>query len=251
MATPSLQSLERGLSILRALNAAPGMGIDSLSTLLSLSRGTTYRLLETLRRGGYVERESLRGRYVVTDRVLCLSDGCRATSILQDHAQPLLDELSARYRWPIAIATPEGPDMVLRVTTDHKSPYVKRRYTTGSRQPMLLCSSGRVYLAHCNSSRRSAILSYLETLPINREPLRADHRGELSRMLNGIRQEGFHAYEGREHVTTLSVPIFQDDKVAGGLMIRYFTSSMDVGAACEQFLPSLKAVAEKISLTAS
>ena len=54
MATPSLQSLERGLAILKALNAAPGMGIDSLSILLSLSRGTTYRLLETLRRGGYV-----------------------------------------------------------------------------------------------------------------------------------------------------------------------------------------------------
>ncbi len=77
MATPSLQSLERGLSILKALNTAPGMGIDSLSTLLSLSRGTTYRLLETLRRGGYVERENVRGKYVVTDRVLCLSDGCR------------------------------------------------------------------------------------------------------------------------------------------------------------------------------
>ncbi len=250
MATPSLQSLERGLSILRALNAAPGMGIDSLSTLLSLSRGTTYRLLETLRRGGYVEREGVRGKYVVTDRVLCLSDGCRATNVLQDRAQPLLDELSERYRWPIAIATPEGPDMVLRVTTDHKSPYVKRRYTTGSRQPMLFCSSGRVYLAHCNSSRRSAILSYLETLPINREPLDAEHRGELARVLNGIRQDGFSAYEGREQVTTLAVPIFQEDKVAGGLLLRYFTSAMNVGTACERFLPGLKEVAGKISAVA-
>lgn len=247
MATPSLQSLERGLAILKALNQIPGMGIDSLAAMLKLSRGTTYRLLETLRRDGYIARDGGRGKYVVTERVLCLSDGCRAGNYLQGQAQPVLDDLSERYRWPVAIATPDGAEMVLRVTTDHKTPYVKRRYSTGSRRPMLFCSSGRVYLAHCNAAQRNAMLSLLETVPINREPLQAKHRDELGRMLSGIQREGYSAYENAEHVTTMSVPIFQEEKVAGALLMRYFSSAMNVSTACETFLPGLKLAAEQIS----
>ena len=250
MATPSLQSLERGLAILKALNQIPGMGIDSLAAMLQLSRGTTYRLLETLRRDGYITRDGGRGKYAVTERVLCLSDGCRAAGELQDQAQPVLDDLSARYRWPVAIATPDGADMVLRATTDHKTPYVKRRYSTGSRRPMLFCSSGRVYLAHCNTAHREAMLSLLETLPINKEPLRAKHRDELARLLSGIQREGYSAYENAEHVTTLSVPIYKEEKVAGALLMRYFSSTMNVSTACERILPGLKQAANRISGTA-
>jgi DNA-binding IclR family transcriptional regulator len=123
---------------------------------------------------------------------------------------------------------------------------VKRRYTMGSRRPMLFCSSGRVFLANCEASHLSAILSFLETLPINREPLHAANRNELSRMLRSIRRDGFSTYESAEHVTMLSVPIFQEQQILGGLMIRYFSSAMNIGTACERFLSGLQEVAEKI-----
>lgn len=80
MVTPSLQSLERGLAVLETLNRVPGLGIDSLALMLNLTRGTTYRLLKTLLRDGYVDRSVCRGKYVVTERVLCLSDGFKASA---------------------------------------------------------------------------------------------------------------------------------------------------------------------------
>lgn len=246
MATPSLQSLERGLAILEALNRIPGMGIDSLAALLKLTRGTTYRLIETLRRDGYVERADGRGKYMVTERVLSLSDGCQAAACLQDQVHTLLIDLSSRFRWPTAIATPHGLDMVLRVTTDHKTPYVKRRYTVGSRRPMLSCSSGRVYLANCDAAHREMMLQLLSADARRRVPDAEDSHEDIPLALRRIRIEGFSANESAEHVTNISVPLFQNDKVAGGLVMRYFTSAMDISTAREKLVPALTHAADQI-----
>lgn len=246
MATPSLQSLERGIAILEALNRVPGMGIDSLAAMLKLTRGTTYRLLETLRREGYIDRAACRGKYVVTEQVLCLSDGCQAAACQQEQVRGVLDELSNRYRWPTAIATPDGLDMVLRVTTDHNMPYVKRRYTVGSRRPMLSCSSGRVYLAHCEPAQRDMMLHALQKERRRRKRAPTDLPDDLPLFLKQIRQNGFTANENAEHVTSLSVPFFQNDKVAGGLVMRYFTSALDFEKARDTLVPALCQAAEKI-----
>ena len=106
MATPSLQSLERGLAALSAINRQPGSGIDALSSELRLSRGTVYRLLETLRRDGYVRRGT-RGRYVPGERAQALSDGYKAHAWLNEDVVEILQELSARLKWSTLIASPE------------------------------------------------------------------------------------------------------------------------------------------------
>ena len=247
MSTKSLESLERGLAILEALNRHPGSRLDTMSAELNIPRGTIYRLVETLRREGYVRRDSRRGRYSLDEHVLSLSDSYSATSWLQDGARPILQMLSKEFLWPVSIAIPRGGNMVLCVTTDHLTPFVKNRYTIGSQRPILFSSTGYAYLAHCNQPKIDATLKLLETMPINRELLGRNRRSELDVLMRGIRKKGYAVYDHPDKITQLAVPIFRNGKVCAGLSIKFFRSSMDQEVAAARFTEPLRQAARKIS----
>ncbi len=247
MATPSLQSLERGLAALSAINRQPGSGIDALSSELGLSRGTVYRLLETLRREGYVRR-GVRGRYVTGERALALSDGYSALNWLTGDAQAVLNDLSARLRWSTLIAAPEGTDMIVRASTDHHSPFVKAPVAPGAGYLSIhQAPCGRVYLAHCEERQKSATLRMLQALPDPRKRLAAEDAAATVKMLDRIRADGFAVHENPTAEVTIAVPIFRGDRAVGGLSMRYFSSVMPVTVACTRYLGALHDAAQLIA----
>lgn len=66
-----IRSLLRGLDALAAVRGPDGRTVTEVSRATRLPRTTAYRVLETLRLGGYVERE-LDDRYRATDKGLGL-----------------------------------------------------------------------------------------------------------------------------------------------------------------------------------
>ena len=246
MPVKSLQSLERGLDILELVNRRPGTGIDDISAELRIKRGTTYRILETLRREGYLCRDQRRGRYLPGDRVNALSEGYRATGWLQDDARPILQSLSKKFLWPTSIAVPMGCDMVLRATTDDQTPYVKNRHSIGSCRPIIFTSTGLAYLAHCSPYHREAIYKMLRQKPNSRYLLKPAKLKELELVLRGVRKKGYAVFEHPDNVTQLAVPIFKKNLVIAGLSIRYFRSMIGVEAAASRFCSALRDAASKI-----
>jgi IclR family mhp operon transcriptional activator len=247
MSTKSLESLERGLAILESLNRSPGIRLDTLSSELDIPRGTIYRLVETLRREGYVRRDRHRGRYSLDEHVLSLSESYYATGWLQDGAAGILQMLSKEFLWPATIAIPRGGNMVLCVTTDHQTPFVKNRYAIGSQRPILFSSTGLAYLAHCSQPLRDAAFKLLETIPINREIMTSDRRNDLEFMMHGIQKKGYAVYDHPDRVTQLAVPIFRNGNVSAGLSIKFFRTSMDLEVAAARFVNPLRQAARKIS----
>ena len=59
-------ALEGALSILETLGTVPQMGVSELAKKLGLSKGSVYRLLATLVRRGYVEKDASSDRYQLT-----------------------------------------------------------------------------------------------------------------------------------------------------------------------------------------
>jgi hypothetical protein len=55
--TRPIRALNRGLDVLTELNRLERAAINTLSNAVQLPRTTTYRILETLRLAGYVERD--------------------------------------------------------------------------------------------------------------------------------------------------------------------------------------------------
>ena len=56
--TRPIRALNRGLEVLTELNRLERAAINTLANAAGLPRTTTYRILETLRLAGYVERDA-------------------------------------------------------------------------------------------------------------------------------------------------------------------------------------------------
>ena len=73
--TRPIRALNRGLEVLTELNRLERAAINTLANAVGLPRTTTYRILETLRLAGYVERDAHDDCYRPTVMVRALSDG--------------------------------------------------------------------------------------------------------------------------------------------------------------------------------
>jgi DNA-binding transcriptional ArsR family regulator len=81
-----IRSLLRGLDALGALSAADGLTVTETARKAKLPRTTAYRVLETLRLGGYVERDE-DDRYRATAKAAQLAALGEALS--NGHAAPV------------------------------------------------------------------------------------------------------------------------------------------------------------------
>ena len=156
--TRPIRALNRGLEILIQLNRLERAAINTLANAVRLPRTTTYRILETLRCAGYVDRDPHDDCYRLTIRVRALSDGFGDEAMVAHLARPHLAALGVQIVWPVAVATPSGATMMIRETTDRESPLALEQHGAGVRVPMLGSAAGRADLAFCESQQRDALL---------------------------------------------------------------------------------------------
>jgi IclR family transcriptional regulator, mhp operon transcriptional activator len=246
--TRPIRALNRGLDVLTELNRLDRAAINTLANAVGLPRTTTYRILETLRLAGYVERDAHDDCYRPTIMVRGLSDGFDDEALVAHIAKPHLASLCAAIVWPVAIATPSGATMMIRETTDRQSPLALEQYGAGVRVPMLASAAGRAYLAYCTAPQREALLELLtrSSLPEDRV-IRS--RGDVERILNETRTQGYGMTQRARRVseeTTLAVPVCVKDRVLATISVRYAATAVPLRTAVEQFLPKMREVATKI-----
>lgn len=246
--TRPIRALNRGLDVLTQLNRVERAAINTLASAVGLPRTTTYRILETLRLAGYVERDTHDDCYRPTIMVRALSDGFDDEALIAHIAKPLLASLGAQIVWPVAVATPLGATMMIRETTDRESPLALEQYGAGVRVPMLASASGRAYLAFCSAPQRDALLELLARSPLPEDRMARD-RIEVERLLNETRNQGFGMAQRARRVseeTSLAVPVGSKDRILATVMVRYAATAVPLRTAVEQFLPKMREVAQKI-----
>ena len=181
-----VQSLERGLSVIRCFDAENArLTLSDVANRTGLTRATARRLLLTLDELGYV---STNGRHFsLTPRVLDIGYAYLSSLNIQQIAQPFLEALSERVNESVSVTVLDGADIiyVARVPT-------KRIMTIslglGSRLPAYCTSMGRVLLAELTPEQLHAIV------PERLEP-RTDHtirsRDVLEAALDDVRRQGW------------------------------------------------------------
>lgn len=181
-----VQSLERGLSVIRCFDAENArLTLAAVAQRTGLTRATARRLLLTLEDLGYV---SSNGRlFSLTPRVLDIGYAYLSSLNIQQIAQPFLETLSERVNESVSVTVLDGADIiyVARVPT-------KRIMTIslglGSRLPAYCTSMGRVLLAELAPADLAAIV------PDRLEPRTAHtitSRAELERVLVDVRRQGW------------------------------------------------------------
>ena len=230
--TRPIRALIRGLDALTVLNLRNGATVSEVAQEIRLPRTTTYRILETLSHAGFVYRDANDDRYRLTIMVRGLSDGYDDEAWVTQIARPYIHELGKEIVWPVAIASLSGTTMMVRESTDHRSPLAVERYSAGFRVP-LLTSSLIDILARSNKE----------------EDALARNRTELMKMLNDARMQGYASAVRPRRVSdeiSMAVPIMVDDRVLAAVTIRFSGTAVPLKLAVERFLPKLRDTAQKI-----
>jgi IclR family mhp operon transcriptional activator len=249
--TRPIRALIRGLDALTVLNLRNGATVSEVAQEIRLPRTTTYRILETLSHAGFVYRDANDDRYRLTIMVRGLSDGYDDEAWVTQIARPYIHELGKDIIWPVAVASLSGTSMMVRESTDHRSPLAVERCPAGFRVPLLASSSGRVYLAFSTPTHRDSLLDILARS--NREEdAPARNRPEIMKMLNDTRMQGYASAVRPRRVSdeiSIAVPIMADDRVLAAVTIRFSGTAVPLKLAVERFLPKLRDTAQKIRET--
>jgi len=246
--TRPIRALMRGLDALTVLNLRDGATVSEVAQEIRLPRTTVYRILETLCNAGFVFRDAADDRYRLTIQVRGLSDGFDDEAWVTQIAKPLIHELSSETVWPVSIATLSGTTMLVRESTDHRSPLAIERHSAGFRAPLLTSASGRVLLANLPAEQRETLINILARS--NKEEDRAARAGaDLKRALAEIKTAGFAATTRSRRLIEeicLSVPVLLKERVLASLTVRFASSVVPLKSGIERFVPKLRHCASTI-----
>jgi IclR family pca regulon transcriptional regulator len=240
-----VQSLERGLAVIRAFSAgAAELTLSDVARVTGLTRAAARRFLLTLVDLGYVRTD---GKYFsLTARVLELGYAFLSSMTLPDVAQPHLERLSAEVRESSSVSVLDGTDIVY-VARVAVSRIMTVTINVGTRFPAHATSMGHVLLAGLDAD---GLARYLEQADLDRlTPHTLTTPAALGAELAKVREQGWALVdqELEEGLRSVAVPI-RDRRgtvvAAGNVSTHASRTTRD--SVREQMLPPLLAAAKRI-----
>ncbi len=241
-----VQSLERGLAVIRAFDAEhPELTLSDVARACDLTRAAARRFLLTLVDLGYVRTD---GRlFALSPRVLELGYAYLSSLTLPEVAEPHMENLVAEVRESSSICVLDGDDVVYvaRVPT---SRIMTVAINVGTRFPAYATSMGRVMLAGLPDEQLDR---YLDRVKLTR--FTAHTVGNVRTLraeLLKVRAQGYAIVdqELEEGLRSLAAPIRdRADRVVAAMNISVHASRNSVESMRTDLLPRLLVAAEKIN----
>jgi IclR family mhp operon transcriptional activator len=245
---PLVNSVVRALDLLEALNRRPISTVDDLFGQTGIPKPSIVRLLQTLERRGLVRHAAQHGAYFLTSQVRTLSSGYHSEPRLIEASAGLLDDLTRKVKWPVAIAVPDSGAMVIRYSTIPLSPLSLLHSSLGMRLSLVSRALGRAYLAFCSAQEQEALIALLRKSPDPEDALARDGMA-LRAMLKQTYARGLATRD--PHVRTVSntvaVPVYEQSRVVATVGLTFFSSAMQPEEAIRQFRGDLLALSANIS----
>jgi IclR family pca regulon transcriptional regulator len=246
-----VQSLARGLSVIRAFDADnPEMTLSDIARRTGLTRATGRRFLLTLAELGYVKTD---GRmFSLTARVLELGFSYLSALSLPEIAQPHLEQLSASIHESTSASVLDGTDIVYVARVPARR-IMAVRINIGTRFPAFATSMGRVLLASFSPADLERHLDSIDFHGLTSRTLTT--REGLISELTLVREQGWALVdqELEDGLRSVAVPVSQGPTVIAAINVSTTATSHSVESIHDNLLPPLKLAAERISrdLTAS
>ena len=181
-----VQSLARGLLVMRALSLPRARTLSDVARETGLSRATVRRFLLTLDHLGYVQESD--GHFSLTPRVLELGHAYLSSLTLPEVAQPHLERLVARVQESSSVSVLDGSDVVYVARVPMRR-IMTVAISVGSRFPAYATSMGRVLLAGLEKDTLLAVLALTPLASLT--PRTISTREELEHELVRVRRQGW------------------------------------------------------------
>lgn len=233
-----VQSLERGLAVIRAFDADhPRLTLSEVACATGFNRATARRFLLTLVHLGYVRID---GRaFSLRPRVLELGYAYLSGLTLTDVVQPHLDELVGRLNESSSVTVLDGDDIVYvaRVPTKRIMTVV---IAVGTRFPAYATSMGRVLLGGLPPAELEAYLDRVVPTPFTTRTITS--REELRSAIDRARGTG-HAMidqELEDGLRSVAAPVHNPDgSIAAAINVSAHASRTSMQQLKEDYLPLL------------
>ncbi len=240
-----VQSLERGLAVIRAFDAEhQELTLSDVARLTGMTRASVRRFLHTLVDLGYMRTDGR--RFSLRPKILELGYAYLSSLSLPEVAMPHLEQLVERVHESSSVSVLDGDEVVYVARVPTKR-IMRIAISVGTRFPAYATSMGRVLLAGQSDDWLDGYLASADLHPITRHTIadRTRLRGELVR----IRQQGFALVdqELEEGLRSIAAPIRDPDgRVIAAVNLSTHTSRSSPEEMRAEFLPPLLATAKLI-----
>lgn len=245
------QSLEAGLAILGCFTPdAPILGIANIADVLGMHRSTTHRYVITLVALGYLEQVAAGRKYRLTLGTTRLGMRTMNSISLQEHAHPLMRDLSQRTGYTVSVAILDGPAIqyVERVLGTRSERRRIIKIDVGSRLPAHCTAMGKLLLASLPAAPRRAILGELTLTKTG--PRTITSKSRLNQELREIREAGI-AVSNEEllpGIIAIATPVRDTAReVVAAISMSADQSVIDLEALAGRLSPHLISTADRIS----
>lgn len=244
--SPKVQSLVRGLSVIRTFNAErPRQTLVQVAEATGLARATARRFLHTLVGIGYAATDG--NEFWLTPKILELGYSYMSGLGLPAIAQPRLEELSRSLRESSSMSVLDG-DQVVYVNRVPIRRIMTVSITIGTRFPAYSTSMGRVLLAGLPEEKLAEYFATAELVALT--PTALVTESELRAELTQVRTQGWAIVdqELEPGLRSLAAPIHSPDgKVVAAINISTQTAVHNLDELHQRFLPSLTETARQIT----
>ncbi len=241
-----VQSLERGLAVIRAFDADnPELSLSDVARATGLTRAAARRFLHTLVELGYVRTDGR--RFALRPRVLDLGYSYLSSLSLPELALPHMKHLVEQVHESCSLAILDGEDVVYVARVPAKR-IMSVAISVGTRFPAYATSMGRVLLAHADPRWLDEHLAAVRMRPLTRRTVTDPEK--LRSLLARVRSRGFCVVdqELEEGLRSIAVPVRDSrNDVVAAMNVSAHISRGSAEAIRRELLPSLLEAARAVS----
>lgn len=242
-------SAAKVFAVLKAFDARlPELTVSEVAQRAGLDRGTSFRLVHTLRQLGYLANVPRTRRYRLTLKCLELGYTALARADLKMLARPLLVEMVPDVADAASLGMLDGADVVYveRAQSDRSPLNLDRR--PGSRTGAYAAALGHAILAHLPAPAQRDILERSKLVRLSEKTL-IDLDRILERLAE-VRARGFAVSDGENAYglrTVAAAVLDADGAPVAGVSLTVHADRIAVGPFVEQAAPHVRRIAQALT----
>ena len=244
-ATDFVESLDRGLRLLRAFgNTAGPMTLSDIARAADLPRATARRILFTLGHGGFVSSDGK--LFTLTPHVLTLAGSFLRSNHVVTVLQPVLDRIASAAQEISSLALLDG-DEVIFIARGSPARVFTTGLEIGYRLPAYCTSVGRALLGRFDDDELAGRLNAMHREPLT--PRTVTDPKLLLKTIQADRAKGYSMVdrEAEPHFRSISVPVRRyDGIIVAAINIGAHVDRVPVRELVDRFLPLLREGAEGV-----
>lgn len=239
-----IQSLERGLAVIRCLGTAPRAPLSKIARETGITRAAARRFLITLERLGYIAHVGL--DFYLLPRTLELGYSYLSSQSLPQIAQPHLEALAQDLHETCSVTVLDRQQIlyIARVTINR---LVGSTLSVGSTLPAYCTAAGRVLLA---AMPENVLTESLRGIKLERfTPKTIVTRVALLKEIERAKLQGWYLSDEEidKGVRSLALPLHNaNNHVIAAINVSCYAGRVSMDTILKKFLPRMRIAAQEI-----